>query len=158
MLEIRRLNNIVNFVNIITFIIEFPNSIKLSIKSESCNISIHFLISTYINIPTERQANKFTPVEDQLLLQLINIYGKKDWNEIANHLIDRTPKQCRNRFQTYLSPVQALHPWSIEEDEKLTMFVQTRGPHFDDFYEHFPERTVSNLKNRWYIHLIRKPN
>jgi hypothetical protein len=99
---------------------------------------------------------KFTPVEDQLLLQLINIYGKKDWNEIANHLIDRTPKQCRNRFQTYLSPVKALHPWPIEEDEKLTMLVQTRAPHFDDFYEHFPERTVSNLKNRWYIHLGRK--
>jgi hypothetical protein len=99
---------------------------------------------------------KFTLVEDQLVLQLINIYGKNDWNEIANHLIDRTPKQCRDIFQTYLSPVKALHLWSIEEDEKLAMLVQTRGSHFNDFYELFLDRTFSNLKNRWYIHSVRK--
>lgn len=95
----------------------------------------------------------FTPTEDKLLLQLVSKHGNHAWDEISKYMFERTPKQCRNRFHTYLSPPKNRHPWTIEEDDKLTDFVHTKGIHFQDFIEHFPGRTVSCLKNRWYHHL-----
>jgi hypothetical protein len=99
---------------------------------------------------------KFSSTEDQIILNLVNIYGTHNWNEVAKHLLNRTPKQCRNRFQTYLSPPKNRHPWSKEEDEKLISLVQQNGLLWNDFQQYFPQRTAANLRNRWYVHLSRK--
>jgi myb-related protein len=76
---------------------------------------------------------RFSPTEDQVLLNLIKVYGTHNWNEVAKHLLNRTPKQCRDRFQTYLSPAKNRHAWSKEEDERLISLVQQNGLRWKDF-------------------------
>ena len=41
---------------------------------------------------------KWTKDEDQLLLQLIFLYGNKKWNIIPKYFVNRNGKQCRERF------------------------------------------------------------
>jgi hypothetical protein len=104
----------------------------------------------------KKKCLKFTPVEDKLLLHFVQIYGTNKWEEIAKNLIDRTPKQCHDRYCTYLSPAKNRFPWSIEEENRLIYFVCIHGPHFQDILHYFPGRKVSDLKNRWYIHIMRR--
>lgn len=69
---------------------------------------------------------RFAPQEDQEILKLVSLYGDKDWNKISselskisNNFIQKTPRQCKDRYVNYLSPDIKKGEWTLEEDQCL---------------------------------------
>ena len=60
---------------------------------------------------------KFTKEEDDTLVQLVDQYGTKSWDHIAEHMAGRTGRQCRDRYRNYLVPGYFNGQWTQEEDD-----------------------------------------
>lgn len=57
------------------------------------------------NTRTEpRTRRKWTNEEDAALLELTRRFGLDDWRSISAHMVDRDPKQCRERYINHLDP------------------------------------------------------
>ena len=97
----------------------------------------------------------FSSQEDALLMELVSRYGTKAWKTIASEMPGRTTRQCRERYQQYLSPQISKRPWTDEEDQTLAAMVTKHGPAWSLISMSFDQRTPVSLKNRW-ISLIRK--
>jgi hypothetical protein len=91
----------------------------------------------------------FTAKEDQVLEVYINQLGTDSWDLIAKNLPGRTPRQCRERWFTYLSPDINRSPWSAEEDGLLFDLMPVHGRKWGTFVGLFCNRTQNNIKNRW---------
>jgi hypothetical protein len=91
----------------------------------------------------------FTPTEDQLLEAAIERLGTNDWDRIANQLPDRSARQCRERWTSFLSPDVNRMPWTTEEDALLFDLLQAHGPKWGALVPFFRNRTQNNIKNRW---------
>ena len=76
----------------------------------------------------------FTKEEDQQIIQLVKYFGannKRNWYFIASQLKCRSPRQCRERYQLFLSDqVRKNAKWTLEEDEILLSKYQFFGPHW----------------------------
>ena len=94
--------------------------------------------------------SKFTPEEDAQLKELVDLYGD-DWNLIANKMVSRNPRQCRDRYMNYLSPTVNSSPWTPEDDIKLQQLHLEYGPKWVKISRHFQNRTDTNIKNRWMV-------
>jgi hypothetical protein len=92
----------------------------------------------------------FNAEEDEELLRLVAQYGCDDWALIASQMGSRTPRQCRERYKTYLCPDVNTAPWSPGDDELLLDKYQMLGSKWSDYRPFFPNRTVNNIKNRWH--------
>jgi hypothetical protein len=88
--------------------------------------------------------------EDERLRQLVEEYGSRDWRWIARHMPNRTPRQCRERYNTYLCPEVNVSPWTKEEDRMLLEKFTELGSRWADIRPFFKSRTVNNIKNRWH--------
>ncbi|KAK8893887.1 hypothetical protein M9Y10_022316 [Tritrichomonas musculus] len=101
----------------------------------------------------------FTKEEDQLLLQLVQYFGindKNNWYFIASRINGRSPRQCRERYQLFLSDdVRKKAKWTKEEDELLISKYNIYGPHWKQMEQFFVGRTSYNIKNR-FISLSRR--
>ena len=99
--------------------------------------------------------NKWTKEEDQLLLGVIklNIDSSKDhhidWKSVSNKMINRNARQCRERYNNYLSQNLSKDDWSNDEDEKLLYEVKIKGKRWTEISRLFKGRTGINLKNRY---------
>jgi hypothetical protein len=91
----------------------------------------------------------FTAIEDQVLEAHIKKFGTTSWELIARALPGRAPRQCRERWFTYLSPDVNRSPWSAEEDGLLFDLMQVHGQKWGIIVEWFCNRTQNNIKNRW---------
>lgn len=100
---------------------------------------------------TGAQGNKrkFSPDEDEHLQQLVNQYGFKEWKTIAQNMLGRTARQCRERWRYYLHPSLKSQPWTPEEDDLLIQKYVQLGPHWAKIAKHFKHRTDISLKNRF---------
>lgn len=98
----------------------------------------------------------FTKEEDALMMELIKRFGY-DWKKIASIMIDRTEKQCRERFKAYLKPDINNKPWTEEEDAKLVSLYSTIGPKWVEISKYFRGRTDNMVKNRFNFHIIKRP-
>ena len=58
----------------------------------------------------------WTKSEDELLINLINNYGAKNWARIARFFPTRIGKQCRERWHNHLNPKIKKSKWTQEED------------------------------------------
>ncbi|OHT08689.1 hypothetical protein TRFO_04752 [Tritrichomonas foetus] len=98
---------------------------------------------------------KFTPEEDELIARLVGDAKFPQWNEIARSIPGKTGRQCRERYQHYLSPNLSRHPWARWEDELIISLYRRYGPNWATIATHFNgRRTNNNIKNRWNNHLI----
>lgn len=92
---------------------------------------------------------KFSPDEDQRLIQLVSTYDT-DWKTIANLLgNNRNPRQCRERYVNYLSPTVNHGPWTGEEDQLLMQKYAELGSKWVLISQYFNNRTDVQLKNRF---------
>ena len=92
---------------------------------------------------------KFSPDEDQRLIQLVSTY-KADWKTIANLLgNNRNARQCRDRYVHYLSPTVNRGPWTDEEDQLLMQKYAELGSKWGLMSQCFNNRTDVQLKNRF---------
>lgn len=76
--------------------------------------------------------------------------GLRDWNEIAEKVPGRTAKQCRDRYQNYLSAGITNKPWTDEEDQILREKVREIGNKWKEISAFLPGRGSNNIKNRWH--------
>ena len=104
------------------------------------------------NGPKKRRRVAFTLEEDKLLQQLVRIHGEDNWLAVARGMIGRTPRQCRERYRSYLMPELKNGPWSTEEDNLLLHLVKIYRNKWVHIASHFDGRSDSNVKNRWYTH------
>lgn len=107
----------------------------------------------------KRTRTPFSKEEDDKLKELVNYYSNIEdnskWYFIAGQIPGRTARQCRERFQLFLSDgIRRKEKWSKEEDEVLLQQYQILGPHWKAMEKFFIGRTSYSIKNR-YISLNR---
>ena len=91
---------------------------------------------------------KFKPEEDNLLTRLVKRYHH-DWVKIAKQM-NRTQRQCRERWKYFLSPRINKEPFTQEEDTKLKKLVQKYGTNWKKIRKHLhTHRTLIQIKNRY---------
>ena len=115
------------------------------------NKNINFFKST---LKTKKH---FNPIEDKILKDFVENFGC-NWVKASNHLGNRTPRQCKDRYMTYLSPDINLNSWTEEEDLKLKELVERFGKKWTKLARFLPGRSDNALKNRWNKHLLKKNN
>jgi len=87
--------------------------------------------------------------EDNLLRELINVYGPKKWSLIANHLPGRIGKQCRERWANHLAPGISKGNWQPWEDDLIIKLQKEHGNKWSEFTKLIPGRTDNAIKNRF---------
>lgn len=92
---------------------------------------------------------KFTQEEDDMLIAAIERMGTRDWEGIAQEMKHRTPRQCRERWNNYLSPTITSDPWSKEEDSLLDELFTEFGSKWSKISEYFPNRSANGIRNRY---------
>lgn len=92
---------------------------------------------------------KFSPEEDNILIDLVEAIDPVDWKLVADAMGNRTARQCRERYHNYLAPNVAVKEWTKEEDEKLLTQYKIQGPRWALIRAVFPGRSCVNIKNRW---------
>lgn len=93
---------------------------------------------------------KFTPKEDQKLLELVGEYGE-DWEIICTFMPGRNTRQVRERWSNYVSPTINREPFTEEEDALLLDKVSEYGSKWVMLTQFFNKRTDSALKNRYQL-------
>lgn len=90
---------------------------------------------------------KFSQAEDQLLSKLVTQLGQKSWNLISKMLPGRTSRQCRDRWNHYLSPQINISSWTAEEDALLIEKIHEYGKQWSKIATFFPGRTGISIRN-----------
>jgi myb proto-oncogene protein len=91
----------------------------------------------------------FTLEEDKVLLRFVFTNGPRRWGQLVAQLQNRTPKQCRERWNNQLNPRINESAWSPDEDEILTGKHAMLGNHWVQIARYLPGRTDMQVKNRW---------
>jgi hypothetical protein len=113
---------------------------------------IHTISSHSPSTPIHK--TKFSKTEDAVLTELVSMFGEEDWKQIASHMINRTVRQCRERWKLYLTPQVSNGPWTPQEEAFLRAKVQEFGRQWKKIAQFFPGRTDINIKNH-YMTLLR---
>ncbi|EAY11671.1 Myb-like DNA-binding domain containing protein [Trichomonas vaginalis G3] len=61
----------------------------------------------------------------------------------------RSARQCRERWNNYLSPNHDHGPWTKEEDVLLDDLIIKYGSKWTKIVQHFPKRTANVVRNRF---------
>lgn len=105
-----------------------------------------------MNMAPNQQINsgriKFSSSEDRLLISLVQSYGTKSWVLVSKMMNNRTPRQCRDRWNHYLSPTTNNTLWSPEEDTLLIEKIKIFGNQWSRISKFFPGRTGVSIRNR----------
>ncbi|KAK7269081.1 hypothetical protein RIF29_21797 [Crotalaria pallida] len=67
----------------------------------------------------ERHIVSWTQEEDDMLREQSGTHGTENWAIIAPKFKDKTTRQCRRRWYTYLNSDIKKGGWSVEEDMLL---------------------------------------
>lgn len=92
---------------------------------------------------------KFTPEEDDKLIRLIDLMGTRDWEAISIEMKVRSPRQCRDRWNNYLSPSLTSQPWTEEEDKLLDKLYNKYGSRWTKIASYFRNRSANGVRNRF---------
>ena len=99
--------------------------------------------------PQQRFRIPFSKDEDERLRFLVKAYGENNWYLISNHMQNRTVRQCRERWQLFLSSKIKHEKWTKEEDDILLKKYAEIGPKWKALESFFEGRTSYNIRNRW---------
>lgn len=105
-----------------------------------------------------RSYKKFSQNEDQILKNIVELFGAKNWRFIASMIPNKTPRQCRDRYVNYLSPDIIHSKWSSDEDKLLVEKYNEIGPCWSKLQQYFPSRTANAIKNRYKYSICKLQN
>ncbi|XP_074274562.1 transcription factor MYB124-like isoform X1 [Silene latifolia] len=99
--------------------------------------------------PKERRIVTWTQEEDDILRDQISIHGTDNWTIIASNFKDKTTRQCRRRWYTYLNSDFKKGGWSPEEDMLLCEAQKIFGNRWTEIAKVVSGRTDNAVKNRF---------
>jgi len=91
----------------------------------------------------------WTKEEDEMLVDLVERLGPKNWSTIAKNLNGRIGKQCRERWYNHLDPMIRKGPWTPEEDEVICDFLEKYGNRWSELAKVLVGRPSNAIKNHW---------
>ncbi|CAH2037745.1 unnamed protein product [Thlaspi arvense] len=97
----------------------------------------------------ERHIVTWTPEEDVILREQITIHGTENWAIIASKFKDKSTRQCRRRWYTYLNADFKRGGWSPEEDMLLCEAQRVFGNRWTEIAKVVSGRTDNAVKNRF---------
>lgn len=98
---------------------------------------------------------QFSFEEDKMLKKAVSDIGENNWDKVSNLIPNRTPRQCRDRWNKYLSPNISGLMWTDEEDQLLLSLINNFGNKWTKIASFFKGRNDINIRNR-YKHLLSK--
>ncbi|PIA62604.1 hypothetical protein AQUCO_00200543v1 [Aquilegia coerulea] len=105
--------------------------------------------STTISKQKERHIVTWSQQEDDILREQISIHGTENWAIIAAQFKDKTTRQCRRRWYTYLNSDFKKGGWSQEEDLILCEAQKIYGNRWTEIAKVVSGRTDNAVKNRF---------
>ena len=101
-----------------------------------------------------KKSGKWTEEEDVLLQQVVPLYNERHWRKISQHMKGRSAIQCLHRWTKILKPGLVKGPWSSEEDNRLMVWVQEKGPiKWAQCALLIPGRSGKQCRERWFNNL-----
>lgn len=102
-------------------------------------------------IMTAKSGLKWTPEEDEMLVEAVKKFGEKNWASVATMLGGlRSGQQCLHRWQKTLNPDIRRGRWDSQEDNLLAMAVRAYGAgNWRLIHKHVPGRTDVQCRERW---------
>ncbi|KAL6294703.1 hypothetical protein ACE6H2_002845 [Prunus campanulata] len=97
----------------------------------------------------ERHIVTWSQEEDDILRNQISVHGTDNWAIIASKFKDKTTRQCRRRWYTYLNSDFKKGGWSPEEDMLLCEAQKIFGNRWTEIAKVVSGRTDNAVKNRF---------
>ncbi|KAK9675827.1 hypothetical protein RND81_11G034200 [Saponaria officinalis] len=97
----------------------------------------------------ERRIVTWSQEEDDILKDQISIHGTENWTIIASMFKDKTTRQCRRRWYTYVNCDSKKGGWSPEEDVLLCEAQKIFGNRWTEIAKVVSGRTDNAVKNRF---------
>ena len=97
----------------------------------------------------------WTEAEDESLKWTVNMFGATKWTMLASrmketHGVDRTGKQCRERWMNHVNPSIKKGEWTHEEDEHLLRQYEVLGSRWSEIARSMNTgRTDGDVKNHF---------
>ncbi|KAF0427349.1 putative myb transcription factor [Gigaspora margarita] len=93
---------------------------------------------------------KWSKEEDDILIRAVDLYGEKNWQQVAHCLDNRTGQQCLHRWTKTLNPAIRRGRWKKEEDEALRNAVSIYGAgNWVKVQQYVLGRTDVQCRERW---------
>ena len=98
--------------------------------------------------PAYCSKNRFSPEEDRIILNHAKFGEDIDWINISKLLKNKTPRQCKDRWNNYINPNLSIEEWKPEDDDLLLEKYIEYGPRWKAFSLLFKNRSINNIRNR----------
>ncbi|CAB4264584.1 unnamed protein product [Prunus armeniaca] len=98
---------------------------------------------------SKKKERHIVTLEDDILRNQISVHGTDNWAIIASKFKDKTTRQCRRRWYTYLNSDFKKGGWSPEEDMLLCEAQKIFGNRWTEIAKVVSGRTDNAVKNRF---------